>query len=659
MKLKGLLLSFAAIAVSITSATLVFKSINSSSRPIEVDASSRELTSGLFYKVESTSDIKVGDHIIFVSSSGYVLDDAWGNPAYLHGTHNGIEITADKSLAFLQSCSATVFTVEEGMIDNSFSFKGSMSIGGIYKEDVYLAQTSKEYFGTDTFGDAAYFFEKEFGLDVSKNNGSPHYSNSESNTNWYLREVDNDTGISIENVYEYNGQRGKLTYSPDFRNGMFLRTPSMWGHYPYITRQETYIYKLLDQRETTSYSISVLTHMSKTEYKHGEEIDLTGLKLNLRIVVQGADTFNQDYNFKDNEKLFTYQKYAYGNGPATLNITFVGYAFNESIYVNREEASAGKQTEALHDYRGTFMLVVGNNGNSLALKANTVVIDQAHDLSGVESALLTSPDGKPERRVAADANDDPYLRFEIDRDHYSGFNYVLKCSSNNLYLSYGTYATLSDTETAFERFSIESTQNGIRIKSTGNNQYLYYDEDHDYFQFGSVNAGLPVYLWKYGTTDEEFAGLNTFVNDFLTATDVCDPDGQVNRITKSAWDALRDEFNALSLEAQGILANITYTHGEEQSRSIEDMVDRYDYITAKYLYSGDYDPLNPYDYVLEDFIHRIFAGVNPYSGAFITQNNNPISISIDYSMTIVVIVILSIGVIGFAALYIKKKKEAE
>ena len=645
MKGNRLLLAFAALAACATCAAIAVTATPAA--PIEAEASSREVTSGLFYKVESVGDIDVGDRVIFVSSGGHVMDDCWGNPGYLHGTRDGITRTHDGSLAFLQSCSATLWTVETGMVEQSYSFKGSMAAGGIYKEGVYLAQNTKEYYGTDTFGTMGQFFEDGFGLEVSRTNENSVYRGA-SNTNWYLSELDGG-GITVKHVRPYNGQYGRLTFSPDLGFGQFLRTPNEYGHYPYITRQDVYIYKKIEQSETSSYSVGILQNMAKTSYVHGEEIDLSGLKLNLRITVQGSEVFDGDFAFKGNEKLFSYPKYAFGNGPATLDVTFAGNLFTRDIFVSRENESAAKVASSPHDYRGTYMLVAAND--SKALRAKTMDIGTS---TAVDAVDLKEVYGKPERKVAKDASDDAYLRFEVDRDGDIGFSYVLKCRTNGQYLCYGTYATLWDEENDYVRFNFEHNGTGIRIKATGNDEYLYYDVTHKYFQFGAEDAGMPVYLWKYGTSDDEMDGLNTFVKHFLEATDVCDAEGTVNRITKTAWHALRDEFRALSVEAQGILANLTYTPGEPQARSMEDMVNRYDYIVSKYRLFGDYE--DPYEDVVEDFIHRLLAGTNPYPVSSLYASNRLGAAFAEHSTALFVAVLAGAGTLAVVVIVLMRKK---
>lgn len=634
MKRKGILIVSATMAMAASSVAMTIKNTSA----LEVNASSKQLTSGLFYKVTSATDIEVGDEIIFVSSSGYALDDCWNNPANLHGTQEGITITMDKSIAFLQSSPATTFTVESGNYDaQSLAFKGSMGIGGIYKENVYLAQNQKVY-QDKSFGSIAYFFEDGFGIESSKTNEDSTQANK-SNANWYLTEAGDGDGISIKHVYG-----GKLGFAPGLRSGAFIRNPNMWGHYSDVEVEDTYIYKKIDENgESTSYSITFLQDMDKTTYVNGDEIDLSGLELNLTIRQGSGVILDEDYAYVGNENLFSYPKYAIGNGPTTINVTFVGKAFTRDIYVDRENQSAGKLESSLRDYRGTFMLTLANDDHALKGENVSINFDK-----GLKTVSVSPVYQKPSRRVATDPSNDPYLRFEIVKNSHDDEYYSLKCTQNDQYLSYGRYAHLEpDDNSTYEEFYFEYSGTGVRIKSSGNGEYLYYDATDGFFKFGeSKDDGQAVYLWKYGSTAEELAGLDDFVASFLDATDACDATGQTNRITEALWTGLETQFNALSTEAQGLLANIVYIPGEPQARSIDDAMNRYDYIVAKYLYYGDTGE------VLYDFIQRRRAGVNPYPVGRIDYYD---SYQSDNSSLLPIIIIASAWSVAVATLIVIKK----
>ena len=131
MKVRKLLLGLGIAALGLAGAAALKLTVgNQGSDPIEADASYITLTSGLYYKVESVSDIHIGDDIIFVSAdSGYIFDDIWGNPGYLHATNSGILRTNTRHLAYLTDCPVAVFTV------------GTSDYAAQYEGDIYTFKT--------------------------------------------------------------------------------------------------------------------------------------------------------------------------------------------------------------------------------------------------------------------------------------------------------------------------------------------------------------------------------------------------------------------------------------------------------------------------------------------------------------------------------------
>ena len=618
-----------------------------STKATEVEASNIHPTSGFFRKVLEANEISIGDKVIIVSETGHVLDDVWGNPGFLHGTSNGIQRTNDRKLAYLTESPATVFTVEEGLTPGTFSFKGSMGVGGSEYEGVYLAQHRGLLDGE--FGEGlAFFFEDGFGVAKRKSNEDSSVS-GKCNTDWYLKEQSDGQGVCLE-----HSKGGVMAYV-DIHNGVFMRNPNLWYHYPYTTRYSTALYKQIVEDETSSYSIAVEEGdgPKKTNYTHGEEIDLSGLRIHLKLFEGSNIVFDEYIPYAGNPNLFSFQKYAYGNGARSFPISFAGKTFHIDIFVSRLDNSVYRMVGTRADYRGTYMLVAENEGTNMGLKAEEKDIPTGINSTerGLGAAWLTSPAEDAARRVAQDANDDLYLRFEVERDEEMPFDYNLICKGTGKYLSLGNYSVeLVDgpqMDRSAERVQFEYDEIGVRIKGVKENSYIFLD-GHGCFRCGSKTDGTPVYLWKYDSTDAELTEVNNFVADFLAATDVCDPTGQTYRITKDIWQAQREAFDALSVEAKGFLANVTYTHNQERTRSIEDAMNRYDYIVTKYRYTSDAPSLHPEDYpeyIITDFIGRIQAGTNPYDFAYAADAKTRLS----FGETSASLLVLAVGMTALAA----------
>ena len=101
-------------------------------------------------------------------------------------------------------------------------------------------------------------------------------------------------------------------------------------------------------------------------------------------------------------------------------------------------------------------------------------------------------------------------------------------------------------------------------------------------------VGTNVYLYGRGLNETELNNINGFKTQLSSVTNVCDGTGLSDRITNDSWNTLGNTFNALPVMVQGFLANVTYTHNQEEPNSIEDLIDRYDYIVSKYPNHSDF-----------------------------------------------------------------------
>ena len=58
---------------------------------IKTEANYQNPVSGLFYRITDEKDLKQGDNVVFVSESGYILEDVAGNPGFLCGSKTGVK----------------------------------------------------------------------------------------------------------------------------------------------------------------------------------------------------------------------------------------------------------------------------------------------------------------------------------------------------------------------------------------------------------------------------------------------------------------------------------------------------------------------------------------------------------------------------------------
>ena len=140
----------------------------------------------------------------------------------------------------------------------------------------------------------------------------------------------------------------------------------------------------------------------------------------------------------------------------------------------------------------------------------------------------------------------------------------------------------------------------------------------------------------------------SFVTSFGNLThNACTLDGtSAPNMSAQDWLAQASVFEALSADAQGYLANLTYYHNGETLGSAADIVDRYDYIVSKY---------NQYD----DFMHRGDAGtLLDFHYVAPSERLNIFNKSID-NTSVVVIIAVTISITLIASFVIIKKKKKQ
>lgn len=577
MKRKSILVGL--IAASLVSATII---VVNNVKFNKVDASDRAPISNLFRKVTHVSEISVNDEILFLSGEK-APHDFWANPAYFHATDVGIRVSDDNNYAYLTNSPATLLTVCEGLSTGYYALKApKIRVTGQDKDNMYIGYNNKEYFGDDTFVNVGYFYGDRTAPCVSKSN------NSQINTEWAFKE--DAKGVSV-----VHAMGGALSYTDNYAS-RFCRYASGSSYIAYAYKRTT----------VGPYTIEVTTNPTKMNYYHGDEIDLSGM-----VITLTDNSGTTTHAFDDNKDLFSYSKNAYGNGYQDLPISFAGFDFTLRIAVSRENNSTYLAPER-NDYRGTFMLAaLVDNEHGYAFNAVMAVTNPSLAVTPIVPVM-----GKEGRWASTvdQSDQDNNLRFEVDKYNSLG-GYSIKGISNNKYLlSNGENPQLSDS--SYE-MSFVKTDDGIRVASgLPARRYMYLDNTSGTpkFQFSeTMDEGIPVYLYKYDSSDDDINAVNTYIANFLEATKNVDYEGIENNITKVIWDAQTAAFNALSLEAKGIICNTKYVRDQENPGTINYAMNRYDYIVRKFEYLGDYDPTihtgeQRYDYLPYDFMFREISG---------------------------------------------------
>ena len=570
--------------------------------------------SGTFARIHSHIDLNVGDKVIFVSYDGKAMDDIWGNPGYLHGDNAGVNLSDDRNTATLTNSNATIFTVEAGSavdddkLGSSYAFRAdSMRITGKKKSNVYVAHNEKDYYGDNTFPNIAYFKDRDVAVEVDNRLES----------SWYIEFTgEHDemvTHIRNAKAVRYGDYNNELRFTYDYAPRFCSNSGS------YVN-----LYKLVDD---TIYSVSVNKNPDKTDYQAGDDIDLTGLII--EIHAQAGDDEYVEYTY-EHDGDYTYSPKAYGDGEVLLPITYNGREFVIHINVSKPSYSATKIGQ-LADYRGSYMLVEESMGYGFrADGSSSLVMIQSTPNYGVYSVK--------------NAGIYSSLKLDVTKDNNG---YHLKNESGK-YVDLDNFV-LSDSAATIV---IEHTNNGEVVKSTSG-KYLCYDIDRTIYVVATQNEidlhseYKSVVLCRYNLTDDEQTALNTFVSNFLTITNVCDVTGAQFLITENNWNTLSNGFNGLSATVQAEIINVTYEIKQADMTDLQFAMSRYDYIYNKY-------HTNPnYTYII-DFIGRSSAGT--MRNSFGASTLSPIQVSTNNDVIIAIIIAVSLSSLLIISFAIYKKK---
>ena len=595
MKKRTLLFTLLLSSLSITSAFLLTNNLNNRNETKEVSATVNHRTSGLFTRVTDVSELTESTEILFASRGGYAVDDIWGNPGFVHMTRDGVKLSTG-DLLFVENSTATTFFIVRNT-DDTYSFLATFEI--CRKDyDSYLAVNDRNYAGE--FDGIGYWYGDRTGISRT---------NDDNRTRWNVSFNDGQTYVTSVS------HGGSLAFTSGYSDRLCR------SNYPDVD-----IYKRADDMD---YSIDVVKQPTKHEYNEYDRIDLSGTKITFSYK-SGDPT---DYTYDENRDLFSssmeYAKKDPESSTRTVTCYFVGKPFNIEITVNEQIYGAYKVTSALDDYRGTYIISDGNYGYGF---------DAAQGGANAQYKCRYLLGGADNLVIADNIDDYGNLLVSVIK---VGGKYSLKISDNK-------YLDLSNDEINIVTNPVTiptiriDFEDGMAAVKNSDGDYFYSegiggDEDY-FFGVGFIGTREKMHLYKCPVSSETETEVDNYVGTFINGTSVCDETGVTDNVT-AVWGGLKNLFNALSSDAKGVFGNVRYTHNMESSGSIEDMVDRYDYIINKY--------------GLENFMERSDA-VQDKSYLSVTNISNNV---IDTSVTTisVIIVILVVSTLG-AIVLIKKRK---
>ena len=357
------------------------------------------------------------------------------------------------------------------------------------------------------------------------------------------------------------------------------------------------------QASTTFDSLVISTATTDLEFNEDDPFSVTGMVVTANFTVGGSPA-TETFAASDADHLLTALSFTVGGSPISIgdplsttgNSVTVGVSYTDgttgttkstsyTIKVNAYVAHTyTKVTSAPADWRGTYLLGFEKEGTLYVFNSTLETFDVTFNTVNTTSISGDAVTGSKEIDKAA---------VKIERNTVSGTSYYHALCGNGKYLKSASKGiSYQNTATA----AVAVTFDGVSLKI--GDYWLRFNGavDQMRFRFGdsSYLSSSTASLYKMDAT----AAINTEVSNFVSGFDsavggVCDYDGLDTNVSalNSAWTAQATAFKSLSVDAQGILANTTYTHDAETAGSTADIIDRYDYVYGKYsasLTKGDF-----------------------------------------------------------------------
>ena len=433
-------------------------------------------------------------------------------------------------------------------------------------------------------------------------------------------------------------------------NNRFLRNNAAigWAAYSSGTGSAPRLFAYVDEGRTlTDFAI---TKQGVTSYKEGLALTASGFEFTATYSTSPTSYVFQNIT-SDNLQGLTFEP-ALGTKLSTIGTTSVkvSYTFGEvtksvSFNVTVNEAAIGtyeKVTSELVDYRGTYIAVYENDGGtSKVLNGSLDTIDAVNN--GIDATIT---DNKIVGNRAISLSE-----LKVERNLISGTSYYNVNIGNNKYLHGSGNANISaeNEASAKNSASFELVNKSLTLKI--NNFVLKFNNASDQMRFRfyfDTSTMKNVALYKLVTTDSINNEVNNYASTFSTKINaICDINGVNTNVDKlnTAWGELASSFKGLSVDAQGIIASVSYTRNGGANGSKEYVADKYDYIFSKYS-----DKLTDGDFMTRQGL-SVYQPSAVRSSFFELNMNSASSISM-----IVLIAIISISSIG-GYLVIKRRKE--
>ena len=598
---------------------------------------SAEETKELYIQVKDTLELNYGDTVL-ISSYDHAVGGIGGNPCFtyariLPGGNN------DKTKFYFSDSEAIKFTVCPGFNGySSYAFKSTRKSSEEKEAWLKTADKYLSYADKITIDGHDYGYHED-GITIQTKGDIIFKSALDEYTSWNL-DFDEDGFVYMTRYYEEN--RYGLVDDPICIQHLNAYTTNGYFHYGF-GGSDLRIFRKIDISDHTKFDYYIPHKGNKTHYEPNEDGILDGLEMEVTYLVDHT-TFPVIYN--NETSYFSIGKADYDT--QSLPFTWLGIPFSVAVKVDVEMTDEHyyyslHHLSQINDLRGTYLLGVDDGSSTSVLNLSSIATSE----SSANVPHVTSLDSQMDE--ICDKNDlNQYISEVVDNV------FEIVYDEDGFYIKVGTqYLCKKDSGHSYYRLYLGNRENAFQVKLGLNGNLL--TTDNDVFVYFVPSGAQGVYLnknnesgmneermvlYKKELCNEETDEIETFRASFFTHTSAC-RDDESTVLENLGWNTLSNEFNNLSWDSQGYIACLTYIHNTEESESLNDMVDRYDYIVKKYS--------------MNNFMHRNGDLINDLQGGT-SLTNNIKSISNNYIAIIIIsISMISLSVVGAIFLFKKKK----
>ena len=283
-----------------------------------------------------------------------------------------------------------------------------------------------------------------------------------------------------------------------------------------------------------------------------------------------------------NPDFFAHDEYVHGSGAVQTSVSILNGgtygSFNLGITVNSTNGYFYRTTSPIYDGRGKWLLT---------LDLGTKEVDDGY------GGMVEVPDI---RALRADVENTTTKLAEVTvvDDHINPnittAIFTVKLIDDQFYLQYidgnNVYYVIPDDEVGLDLSTTKQSPITFEYSESLHTTLIKNGAGHYLGNGGGLQTigfidGTPVSLFHLPCNLGELSDFTASLKSLLS---YCSSDGDFDYYAtyKTQWDAMANSFDALSDDAQAYLRNLSYNHGAEERDSLEDLIDRYDYILSKY-----------------------------------------------------------------------------